>query len=407
MAKEKAFPFMFVLCVSLTPLLAVEVPRMLSFWPMLIGLIMSGWLVFGLREKLVIPRSYIICAAVISGLALLSCLWSISPEKALKDAIKVTAILGFGSLWIGLCNSVNIEKTLPYLKKMPFVFFTLAAVLILFELLLDMPLYRIIRGLETHEYANPSEMNRGIVCLAMFYFIALGFVQKHLFEKKLQRQTLYLLLTAPLLFIFIISESQSSQIAFLVGVIALILLPSKSKITYPILAFTIAVVMALTPFIVDILYDLFVGYGQQMPWLSDAYAGNRAEIWHFVTVYAMHNPLYGYGIEATSFIDYFEHGHIYHESETVLHPHNFSVQVWMEFGAIGVMIFSALFYLALNSVKNTSPISRKYLLAVMAPAISVSSVAYGMWQSWWIGYIIFILGVAIFMNRNILRTQSI
>ncbi len=392
-----------MLLLSLTPLLAVEVPRFLAFWPLIISLVMSGWMVFGLKEKLVIPKTYIICAGAISALALISCLWSIAPDEAIKDAIKISAILGFGALWIGLCNSIDIKNMIPFLQKIPFVFFTLTATLILAELLLDMPLYRIIRGLETNEYANPSEMNRAIVCLVMYYFIAIGFIQQHILPIKKLRISLFLFMTALLLSIFLIAESQSAQVAFLIGLIVLVCFPSKPDKAYALFAFIIIATIALTPLIVDSLYGLFVvGYGQELPWFKDAYAGNRAEIWHFVTLHAMHNPLYGYGVEATRYIEHFEHAQIYHKSNTVLHPHNFAVQIWIEFGAIGVVIFSMLIYKAFIAIKNTDIPCRKYLLATIAPVILVSSVAYGMWQSWWLGYIIFISGIAILMNRSIL-----
>ncbi|MGH1456787.1 MAG: O-antigen ligase family protein [Alphaproteobacteria bacterium] len=391
MAKKSAFPFAFMLMLSLCPLISVEIPRFLAFWPALIGIIFGAWYVFGLKQKLIIPKTYVIGAGCICALILLSTLWSISPENALKDALKVTAILGLSGIFVALCKSVDSDDFRPYFHFIP-IGVGLAALLILLELACDMPIYRLVRGISFNENANTAEMNRGIVCVVISYFIALGFLSR--FRTKthyILRITLSIIIGMMLLF----SQSQSGQLAFVLGLITFFVFPARYKISYHVLATVIILSIILTPPLAVFLYTSLIMHGQDLPWLQDAYAGNRVEIWHFITKYAMSSPLYGYGIEATRYVDHFEHAQIYHHDDTVLHPHNFAVQIWMEFGAIGALFASFLFYKVFKTLSKTCDNhAQKYLVAALIPILLVASVAYGMWQSWWIGELIILYSIS-------------
>ena len=57
------------------------------------------------------------------------------------------------------------------------------------------------------------------------------------------------------------------------------------------------------------------------------YAGARMEIWDYVSRYALQNPLYGFGVEATRQVPSFGSTESYQEGQTILHPHNFVLQL--------------------------------------------------------------------------------
>ena len=61
------------------------------------------------------------------------------------------------------------------------------------------------------------------------------------------------------------------------------------------------------------------------------------------------------------------------------------MQIWIEFGAIGVAVFSALLTLFLTALKRTNGAARSMCIGVFLGTLCVASTAYGMWQSWWIG----------------------
>src|SRR5436190_23671517 len=81
-----------------------------------------------------------------------------------------------------------------------------------------------------------------------------------------------------------------------------------------------------------------------VPWLGygQAFANNRLEIWDFVSRYALRHPLHGFGIEATRAVEAFDSQQIYQKKATILHPHNFAIQMWIEFGLIGGLLAAAM-----------------------------------------------------------------
>lgn len=385
--RSNIFSFVFMVMLSVTPFLATEIPRFLSFWPCLIGLIMSFWWVKIEKGTYRFSKNYLIVTGSLSALCLLSALWSINPAGTLGEASKASLIMLSGVFLFSLCQSLNPQE----LKKHAYLFVLgviAAGALSFSELYNDMPVYKIIRDYDFAYKANPSSMNRGIVFMVFSSFAALYFIR---YIKP--RRTQILMSLALILSIFaalFMTESQSAQLAMILGMAILLFFPVRYKPAFNILALVIIALMCLTPFIVSFLFDLLIGTGQSIPWLKTAYAGNRVEVWEFVLRFAMHNPIYGYGMEATQFIDDFHTFKIHHQSDTVLHPHNFSLQFWIEFGAIGILITGALFALLLGQMKTLPVIARRFSLAAFISILSVAGMGYGIWQSWWIGGLIFI-----------------
>jgi O-antigen ligase len=68
-----------------------------------------------------------------------------------------------------------------------------------------------------------------------------------------------------------------------------------------------------------------------------------------------------------------------------LHPHNGFLQLWLELGVVGVTIASVLLIQLLAAIRRStlSPIELAPSFAVVASALVVLSLSYGIWQSWW------------------------
>lgn len=392
MMSERRFLFVFMILMSLTPVIAVEIPRFLAFWPILIGCGASAWFFFGLKEKPRIPKTYLICAGMISCLSAFSALWALSPENSFHDALKVSCLLLGGGVFVSVCQRLRYEDIQYYLYLIPFGVLC-AILLLMIELLFDMPVYRIIRSIDSTERTNTAELNRGIISVVLFYFVSLRVIH-HLcaghFKQLLMSSSV---LTVGVCAVLYFSQSQAAQLAFLCGIILILTFPARYKTSFYVVAGVIILGMISTPYLVSFLYDSLIDMGQNLPWLKDAYAGNRVEIWNFVMNYAMENPLYGFGIEATRYVVAFAHEHIHHKSDTVLHPHNFSVQIWMEFGFIGICVASMVVFLICKKIADVGHISdKKNFMTIFLLIILVGSVAYGMWQSWWLGLLVFLCG---------------
>lgn len=393
MKRENYFPFFLMLMLSLTPLLSIETPRILSFWPLLTGVIMGCWWVFVRKEKLKFSRTYNITVIGMAALCLVSVLWSINPYGALEEALAATAILLFSIPLIGLMRAVPISLVRPYFWLFP-ICIELAAMLSAYELANDMPIYNTIRGHTADDWqTGTAVMNRGVVCVSFGYFVALILISKMQLRER-AKITYAAGMTFFVLLMLSFTQSQSAQMAFGVSALVALLFPSRFKLPYKTLWGLMAIFMIITPTIVYGAYALLISDGQNIGWLKDAYAGNRVEVWQFVMDYALNSPIYGFGMEATRFVEYFDHAQIYHHDVTVLHPHNFSIQIWIEFGLVGVAMASVMFANIIRQLSQTPTLMDKRIMTGLFLAVmAVASVGYGMWQSWWMGELIFLIGL--------------
>lgn len=375
----------FAFGLAIVPLLAMEFPRMLGLYPSIFGIVMSAWWVFGLKEKLPLSHHYLIYAGIISTLIIASSLWSIEPAQAFRKSIFISATLLSSVLFVSLAKTIDRETLRPYLISLP-IMMIIAALLCSFEIYFGMPLYKFSHQMEHR--LNSSVMNRGIIVYCLSFFPVLSLISLIKTGENL-KHILNALMIGSMVLMLALTQSQSAQMGIAIGFIVFLAFPYKKDWAYPILAGVIAAALLLTPLLVKLLFFYGIGGFAEEAWLRDGYAAHRLEIWEFVIRYAMHNPLYGYGLEATRFVPNFEHGYIIHKQPTVLHPHNFSVQIWMEFGAIGATLACLLVTGVIYMIRSMPVTNARPALALFLTILSISATGYGIWQGWWLGAIIF------------------
>ena len=85
-----------------------------------------------------------------------------------------------------------------------------------------------------------------------------------------------------------------------------------------------------------------------------------------------------------------------------MHPHNFALQLWIEFGLLGASIsaawISALVYLI---SKQPNILARRISLATLIATLSIASMGYGIWQGWWIGLLFYACATVIITLKTI------
>lgn len=390
MVQNQKFYLMFVLGLAPILLLAMEFPRLLGFYPALFSLGMAAWWTCGQKQHLPICRPYLSAVAAISGFILLSCLWSIEPMDAFQKASLTSFMLCVSAIFFSLCRSLSYEKLRPYLWIFP-VGMIAACLFCSFEIAANLPVYRIIR--QPEHIINSAVMNRGIIFSILCFFPVLRTVHIAQYAPK-TKYALYGGMALSMLLTLYLTQSQSAQLAFIAGGLFYLAYPYKSKNLYTIMAGTIAAALLLTPLMSQLLLLNFFYDFMATPWLKDGYAAHRLEIWDFVSRYAMQNPLYGFGFEATRFVKEFDHDYVIHKQATVLHPHNFAVQIWIEFGAIGALAASAAITSILYKIRNAPLPDARTFLPLFMTVLSVATTGYGIWQGWWLGAIFFALGLS-------------
>jgi O-antigen ligase len=73
-----------------------------------------------------------------------------------------------------------------------------------------------------------------------------------------------------------------------------------------------------------------------------------------------------------------------------LHPHNAVLQVWLELGAVGALIGLGLLLSILRAIgrMKDSPVTRAAAFGMFTTGLTLASISFGIWQSWWMSSIL-------------------
>lgn len=397
---HKDYPDKLVVAVAascaLVLLLMVYIPRFMAFAPGLTGLgsLLAGYMVYKMRPAWPKEGLYIILGLVC--LAGASTLWAIDPDFALSRTVKMAAILLSGVLFIAFFQAVSFFSPSTAAKTLS-IGLGLMAALILTELLFDYPLYRLVRGFDENTPVDAARMNRS-VNIAVACFPAIWALARQ-YGSKTVLAGLIVLFTAMLAF----TDSQSAQLAFIVALIAIYAFPYSKRYAWLALKGIIALGILSAPWLAIWMFGSLAVVVDALPFLGDGsgYGANRMEIWDFVSRYALQNPLYGYGIEATRAVGSFDTMRLFHPGNTALHPHNFAVQIWIEFGLFGAVLACLFVSWLLHKIYQLEYHQARAVLPSFLALLVVASFGYGFWQSWWLGMIMFIWGLNIFAIKAV------
>ncbi|WP_119461358.1 O-antigen ligase family protein [Rhodospirillaceae bacterium SYSU D60014] len=112
---------------------------------------------------------------------------------------------------------------------------------------------------------------------------------------------------------------------------------------------------------------------------------HRVEIWLFAADKIAERPLLGWGFDATRSLGAIQ-SHVVSGSTLALHPHNFSLQLWLELGGVGVVIAGWLGVLLFQYLLRLA--DDRAAVATAAAALTCylvyGQLSRGAWQNWWL-----------------------
>lgn len=130
---------------------------------------------------------------------------------------------------------------------------------------------------------------------------------------------------------------------------------------------------------------------------------HRLQIWSFVGDRIAERPLLGWGLDSSRSIpggaDPIGPGALV--PKLPLHPHDAALQMWLELGLPGALLFAGLalwFWLALARAE-WPPLYRAAAGAGLAAAFFASLGTYGVWQEWWIATLSLALFLVLVLAR--------
>ncbi len=153
----------------------------------------------------------------------------------------------------------------------------------------------------------------------------------------------------------------------------------------------------LAPMVIPVIIDVFEGSNLPLSWEQ------RLDIWKFTSERISEKPLIGWGLDASRTFNSTYTLRGFEFPRISMHPHNFGLQLWLETGLIGVMLFSAATLTFAIRVSNSQNLTRLQGAAISGSSAAIlvfANLSYGAWQEWfwasiaWIAAMCFLLGPA-------------
>lgn len=118
-------------------------------------------------------------------------------------------------------------------------------------------------------------------------------------------------------------------------------------------------------------------------------AVHRFLIWQFVGGKIIERPVIGWGLDSSRSIPGGNERLEEFPERLPLHPHNAALQIWLELGALGALIASFVVMWPVVRLNRTlAPgLGQAAAAGTAVATVTVALLAFGIWQSWWIGAI--------------------
>lgn len=133
--------------------------------------------------------------------------------------------------------------------------------------------------------------------------------------------------------------------------------------------------------------------------------GYRVEIWRYVNELIAARPYQGYGFDASRIVGQSATLMPSFEGKTsFLHPHNGMLQLWLELGLVGVLLFLSAATFGFNAFLKTNPnrLALATFCATVVTSAVIWSLSFGAWQGWWLA----VLGLTAAGVMIACRTQT-
>ena len=274
------------------PVIGVISPRFLGFAPAALGLI------FFIAERIrsghwpALNRLYLISALSITVLAALSSFWAMDAAFAFERSIKVGIVVFGGCALAALLRSKDLPSW--FYKILP-ACLVIAGLYCLSELVTRGFIYHTWRGTEIHEF-NVSMINRAVMVFVLLLLPTLALVQFANLSDCLKKLLSILLLSVTAI-LMLYTDSQSAHLAVLISVIFWFGYPLIKRLGWIGLSIPVIAGILVMPWLVQYLYNTLAASVADMPWMAQAFAANRLEIWDFIARKALESPFYGLALK--------------------------------------------------------------------------------------------------------------
>lgn len=366
--------------IMLSPPIAMLSGLFLAPWISIIMLIMV-YLV-GLNIKQVRSNITVIERALIIW-AILGCIWSISPLDSIAGTSRLILIIVLSNIILLKHNMLKIKP--GYFKRGVMASFIAAIIIFLIEKYSNGAIIGYLKDIfqpYKDHYFYLFWLDRGCAALSIFSWVPIYLaVREGSFKKAFG---IYL----ATILVLLISDSDASLLAAICGGIAFSFSYFyKGKLKKLISIFTIGCIFFMPAFAKLQNPEYLAQHSMQLPF---SYV-HRLFIWKYAMKQSDDSRFFGKGINTSRAIEVSESEMVEYKgikmSPMPVHPHNIVIQVYLELGIIGLILFSAFIWKLLDIFSQISSQDKNYGSAIYGMFMTylvIGMISFNMWQSWWI-----------------------
>ncbi|MFP6771150.1 MAG: O-antigen ligase family protein [Alphaproteobacteria bacterium] len=317
-----------------------------------------------------------VLAGAIAVWALLSCLWALDGAAALTTFAKLAAVLLATLVMLDGARRLEAEDS-KFLFRVLAGTFVLAAILLGFETL---------SGAAGHEWLvwrgrraefDLTVLNRaGVLLLLAAWPVALVLWRRG-------HGVLAGLAIVATLAVVLLGVSSANQAAAVVGLAGAVAAWFLGRRFSRLLAFVLAVGVLAAPVLPTTLLA-----PKDIARHFDAahYSGlHRLYIWHFTARRIAEAPVMGWGLDGARRIPGGDTKLPGGGNVMSMHPHNASLQIWLELGAVGALLAALLVAgLCRRAAALPHRADRAAATGLLLSALTVTNLSFGIWQTWWL-----------------------
>jgi len=372
----------------------VVLPRGIAALVSAAGLCAAGLVLSAGRTKL---NPMLLAATTLLGCLLLwgtaSALWSVNPMRSLAVAIRLAGLSAVALALASAAGLVVAPRRLSFLL-------VLGMALGIGMVVIELGTAGWLSSLFSDRAFQITRLNQASISFALLVFpttavlVSLG-------------QTIFAALLAVVTTgtVYILAGTAAKAVLLGGGAMGILLYRRRA------LAAGIALVISVAAIIAA---PLSFGQLERVPGLgetADSFkisAGHRLLIWSFAGDRIAERPLTGWGLDSSRAIpggdDPIRPGEVW----MPLHPHNAALQVWLELGAPGAVLFALLAAIVWGALARVE--WPRLFAAAAGASLTIAFVGcfgtYGIWQEWWLGTLLFSLFLILIMARVAGRAAS-
>ena len=320
---------------------------------------------------------------IIFAWALVSILWTADPgavaEKLLRLLGVLVAGLIVGDIALGLSQT---ERRI--LARLLIAGVLLAGVLMTVERITDAPIKHLLSSELADELLILSSFNRGATMFALLVWPATLL----LYRWRRGAAIAFWIGTLTLLLSLL---SGAAVLAVAAGGIVFLLAWFAPRRMPVLLAALISAYMFASPLISGTLASRDTVMRHENDLARSTY--HRLLVWSFTAERILERPILGWGFDSSRRIPGGKLLIDTSEQAMPLHPHNGALQLWLELGAVGVVLAALLpVWLLLALRRAPLRLDNAATMGFITSTFVILCLSYGLWQSWWLSAIWLVSG---------------